>query len=467
MNRKFIDLIEQTYQFPQGAFNVENDILFFHDIDLKSLIRTYGSPLKVTYLPIIGEQIEKARLLFNRAMEKHNYNNNYYFSYCTKSAHFAHVLKEALAHKSHIELSSTFDTDIILELGRNGHIDKNTFILCNGYKTPDYFAGIQRMMHDGFTNVIPILDCMTELKVYETFDVPQVNIGLRMATEEEAQFDFYTSRFGIRKSGLIDFYQYRIHQHPKINLKMLHFFVYTGIQDTTYFWNEMHKHVKTYVQLKQICPSLEYLNIGGGLPIQNSLEFEYDYGYMIDEIIGLIKSYCADTHTEEPGIFSEFGTFTVGEAGLCLFKVLGTKRQNDRETWYIIDNSLISTLPDMWSNKQNFLMLPINKWSHDYQRVILGGLTCDNDDFYNYSQESNELFMPVVNNEDVEPLYVGFFHTGAYQESLSGFGGVHHCLIPSPKHLLIDKKEDGSFHIDTFAHQQKAASVLKFLGYTK
>jgi hypothetical protein len=40
------------------------------------------------------------------------------------------------------------------------------------------------------------------------------------------------------------------------------------------------------VALKE-CPTLDGLNIGGGFPIKNSLAFEYDYQYMIDESIRL------------------------------------------------------------------------------------------------------------------------------------------------------------------------------------
>jgi len=467
LNRTYLDLIQQTYEFPQSPFGLQNNKLTYHGLPLHAIIDKFGTPLKMTYLPIIGEQIERARQLFGAAMKKHQYNNSYEASYCTKSSHFSHVLEEVLAHDSHIELSSAFDTDIVLHLQATGHISKDTYILCNGYKTPNYFEGIQRMLQAGFKNVIPILDCMSELRVYETFNVPTVNIGLRIATAEESQFDFYTSRFGIQQSKLLDFYQYRIKRHPKLQLKMLHFFVYSGVQDTTYYWNELHKYVKSYIQLKHLCPSLEFLNIGGGLPIKDSLEFEFDYEYMVDEIVHIIKSYCEEGGIQEPALFSEFGTFTVGEAGACLFKVLGTKQQNDQESWYMLDNTLISTLPDMWSKKQDFLMLPINKWDHSYQRANLGGLTCDNDDYYNSPSDGRELFLPKAHTEDVEPLYIGFFNTGAYQETLSGFGGVHHCLIPAPKQLLIDQDENGEHTFEVFAEQQQSEDALRLLGYGK
>ena len=45
------------------------------------------------------------------------------------------------------------------------------------------------------------------------------------------------------------------------------------------------------------------------------------------------------------------------------------------------------------------------------------------------------MFLPKVG--EGEPLYVGFFHTGAYQDQISGYGGIKHCLIPSPKHIIV------------------------------
>lgn len=465
MNNKYIDLIQQTYNFPQESFRVEDNHLWFNNIPLKELAQQFGTPLKLTYIPRIGEQVERARDYFHNAMQKHNYQQPYLYTYCTKSSHFAHVLDETLKHDAHIELSSAFDTEIVLRLLQQDKINKETYILCNGYKTPDYFAGIQRMIHAGLKNVIPILDCKSELRVYETFDAKEVQVGLRIATEEEPSFDLYTSRFGIRRTELLDFYRYRLHKHPKVKLKMLHFFIYTGISDTTYYWSELHKYIKLYVQMKQLCPGLEMLNIGGGLPIQSSLEFEYDYQYMIDELVGQLKNYCEEKNVPEPTLVSEFGSFTVGESGATIFKVLGTKRQNDREIWYIIDNSLISTLPDMWAEKQRFIMLPLNKWDVEYHRVILGGLTCDNDDYYKIISEDEELFLPSIEPDDVEPLYVGFFHTGAYQDSLSGYGGVHHCLIPSPKHLLVDIDDQGKLQYRLFAPEQRSEEVMKILGY--
>ena len=221
--------------------------------------------------------------------------------------------------------------------------------------------------------------------------------------------------------------------------------------------------MKTRSELKKICPELDSLNIGGGFPIKNSLGFNYDYEYMTEEIVAQIKNICNLAEVEEPNLFTEFGSFTVGESGATLFSIINQKQQNDRESWYMIDSSFMTTLPDIWGINQRYILLAINNWDKEYQRVFLGGLTCDSEDYYNGESHSNAIFLPKLNGG---PQYIGFFHTGAYQESLGGFGGIQHCLIPAPKHIIIDReKGDNEYYTRLFAKEQSYRSMMRILGY--
>jgi arginine decarboxylase len=290
-----------------------------------------------------------------------------------------------------------------------------------------------------------------------------MKIGIRIASEEEPKFDFYTSRLGIRYNDILPYYIDKIKDNPKFELKMLHFFLNTGIKDTAYYWNELHKTVSVYCDLKKICPELTALNIGGGLPIKNSLDFSYDYEYMAEEIIAQIKSICERNEVPEPDVFTEFGQFTVGESGAVLFSIIDQKRQNDREVWNMIDSSFMNTLPDTWAINQKFILLSINNWDVEYERVFLGGLTCDSEDYYNAEGHTNAVYLPKFNEK--EPQYIGLFHTGAYQEAIGGYGGIQHCLIPAPKHVLIDLDENDEVSFKLFSKEQSYKSMLKILGY--
>ena len=268
MKNKYIDLIEQTFEFPQDEFSVQDNELNFHDIPLMDIIKQYGTPLKVTYLPKITSQIQRAKRLFNVAMAKVDYQGSYNYCYCTKSSHFSFVLEEALKNDIHLETSSAYDIHIINALYDGGIIDKNIYIVCNGFKRPQYVENIASLVNNGFENTIPILDNKRELNLLDDAINKPCQIGIRIASEEEPKFDFYTSRLGIRYNDIIEFYQTRIKTNKKFKLKMLHFFINTGIKDTAYYWNELNKCLGIYYELKKICPELDSLNIGGGFPIK-------------------------------------------------------------------------------------------------------------------------------------------------------------------------------------------------------
>ncbi|MDE6112439.1 MAG: arginine decarboxylase, partial [Bacteroidales bacterium] len=426
------------------------------------IIKQYGTPLKITYLPKITSQIQRAKRLFNVAMAKVDYQGDYHYCYCTKSSHFSFVLEEVLKNGVHIETSSAFDINLVQELFAQGLIDREHYIICNGFKRPQYIENIAAMVADGFKNIIPILDNKDEAAELEAALDKPCQVGIRIASEEEPRFEFYTSRLGIRYNDIVDFYKDKIAKSKKFKLKMLHFFINTGIRDTSYYWNELAKSINVYCELKKVCPTLDSIDIGGGFPIKNSLGFDYDYEYMAEEIVAQIKTICNQHGVPEPHIFTEFGSFTVGESGATLFSILNQKLQNDRELWYMIDSSFMTTLPDTWGINQRYIMLAVNHWDKEYQRVFLGGLTCDSQDYYNAEAHSNAVFLPKM---DETPMYIGLFHTGAYQESLGGYGGVQHCLTPAPKHIIIDRDENGEYTTKLFAKEQSYKSMLKILGY--
>ncbi len=463
MNTKYTDLIDQTFDFPQEKFSVSNNQLSWHGINLSELIQEHGTPLKFSYLPKISENIQRAKDWFAAAFEEHQYNAHYNYCYCTKSSHFSHVMNEVLKNETHIETSSAFDINIVESLYEKGKLTKNNYIICNGFKRAQYVENITRIINNGFKNCIPIIDNYEELQLLSERVNGSMNVGIRIASEEEPKFEFYTSRLGIGYKNILKYYKNDIAQNEKVHLKMLHFFINTGIRDNAYYWNELTKCLKVYVDLKKICPTLDSLNIGGGFPIKNSLGFDYDYAYMISEIVRIIKETCEDADVDVPNLFTEFGSFTVGESAGVIYEVLYQKQQNDREKWNLINSSFMTTLPDSWSISKRFIMLPINRWNDEYERVLLGGLTCDSDDYYNSEQHVNAIYLPKYHKE--KPLYIGFFNTGAYQESVGGYGGLQHCLIPHPKHLIISKNEKGELETNVFNEQQTQEKFLDILGY--
>lgn len=462
MGMRYIDLIEQTFDFPTPEFKVNGGQLSFHQVNLTEIVKQYGTPLRLTYLPKISENIGLINQHFKEVLKKYRYEGSYTYCYCTKSSHFKFVIQEALRAGVEIETSSAYDISIVRSLLKEGLIDKQKLLICNGFKRPLYLEEIVGLIKDGFQNCIPVLDNLKEGDYYQSQVNQPYNVGIRLASDEEPQFEFYTSRLGIRYRDVNDYYHQKI-KPGNARLKLLHHFINTGIRDSAYYWSELSRFMHKYCELKKICPELDTIDIGGGFPIKTSLNFEYDYRYMIEQVVENIQWICRKNHVPQPNIITEFGSFTVGESGAMIYSILDQKLQNDKELWYMIDGSFINHLPDTWGSGSKFILLPVNQWESEYQRVNLGGLTCDSMDYYNSEIHSSEVFLPV--SENGKPLYIGMFHTGAYQESLGGFGGIQHCLIPAPKHVIIEKDAQGNISSRLFSEEQKSEDMLKLLGY--
>lgn len=151
---------EELSNSPEYQVNPNGD-LSFQGLNLHEILKEHGTPLKVTYLPLISEQILKAKNMFASAIEKLNYKGSYTYCYCTKSSHFSFILNEVLKNDVHIETSSAYDIPIVKKLHEQGKILKTTFIVCNGYKRPEYLENIVSLINSGFSNTIPVIVLMS------------------------------------------------------------------------------------------------------------------------------------------------------------------------------------------------------------------------------------------------------------------------------------------------------------------
>ena len=80
---------------------------------------------------------------------------------------FLATQSEALKAGVQLETSSALDMPIIETLEKAGHLKKDIVVLCNGFKDLEYKQYIVDLLHDGFENIIPILDNKEELGFYE------------------------------------------------------------------------------------------------------------------------------------------------------------------------------------------------------------------------------------------------------------------------------------------------------------
>jgi arginine decarboxylase len=472
MYQSYQDYIEQTYNYLAPELQVVNNQIIFNGINTVDLAQKYGTPLKITYLPKISEKINLAKSWFNSAISKNNYNGKYHYCYCTKSSHFAFIINEAVKNRIGLETSSAYDIEIIKKLYSQNKISQNIDVICNGYKNETYLNKIVELVNMGFSDVFNIFDSVSEINLFASKVTQKIQVGLRVMVDEYSDQNHHHSRFGISVEDIFAIVKPILDQNTHLELQMLHFFVKTeGTRDNDHYWKQLEVALQTYCDLKKLYPTLNSIDIGGGLPAKFDLNTEIDHQSFIDTLISKVKVFCNSKGVPEPDIFSEFGSFTVAESGATIMSIIDkktqkTKLQDDLEkttNWNIIDSSFMTALPDIWSVGQKFPMLGINNLHKPIEKVILGGITCDSDDYYKEEKGGRDIYLPKF--DYTQKQYIGFFHTGAYQETIGGFGGIQHCILPTPKHILIDIDQEGNQICTEFVPEQTSDRVLQILGF--
>lgn len=458
-------LKERYHCTSEGCFNDfisrRNGHLYLADhIDLNDLSHRYGTPLEVAYYPQITRQVQNMVRWAALARWETGYSGTFLYAYATKANFAADVVQTALAAGAHYETSASTDVEIAHHLWRQKRLPSERLICCNGSKDARYLDAILNLRQDGCINVIPIVDDLDELAELRASSLP-LQLGIReRAVGNRDGSKPGNDRFGMTSEEI----DHAVHllQDDRHRLVMYHAMVGSQIEDSDHFLDMLHTSIVSYCQLRQRVPTLHYFNFGGGMPTTAyQLNFHFDYHGFLVRLMNLIRSTCASFDVPMPDLIGEFGRYTVANHNLYLFEVGKVKSgQHNEPDWYLINGSLIVTIPDMvLVNNQQFIVLPLSHWDAPVRSVRLAGRnTCDSDDVYPRPAQE-----PLMLPNTGTGLVIGIFGTGAYQQMLSGLGGVHHCLSPEPRRVVI--KESGSQTEYHHIPPQDQASVMRLLGY--
>jgi arginine decarboxylase len=460
-----------TNQLTDSLF-VENNRLYCQDLDLLQISKEFGSPLEIGFTPLVTRQVHKMQGYFASAFRRKGYRSKFTYAYASKAAQYEDLIRTALQAGAHYETSSPMDLQMARLHWKAGNLPSDRMILTNGFKTSAYVQNIMQMRREGFKNIIPIIESAGEVAPFANspFDF---EVGLRLQVDRSilpyGDFSRVTSRFGVPQAD-IPAVAAQIAATPNLKLVMFHSMIDTQCVDRENWVKALLISFRTYCELKLAHPTLRAFNFGGGMPVPYSLDFDFDYQAFADELTEGIMGLCAEYGIDHPEIIGEFGRYTAAAYGFDFYKVVVAKPSHDPNVaWYVIDGSLMSSLPDTWALKQQFIVLPLNGYDKPFKKAWISGLTCDSDDVYRSGEPDDTVMLPDVDYfEDGEELVIGVFMTGAYQDLLSGIGGVHHCLLPEPSELVIEAAPNGRGYTYTRSvPTQSLDSMAALLGYTK
>jgi arginine decarboxylase len=411
-------------------FNKDGDLIAKEGnniYNIRYLAEKFGTSLEILFPYIIEERIEDLLDLSASIIKKLKYQGKFFYHYPMKTNQTKEVVLAMVGEGANIETSSYNELYIIKKMLEQESFNERIRILCNGPKTEKYINLIDELQRRGL-KVIPIIEGPVELKNFQ-FSKYDVGIRLDVPVKSKSNWNKQIDRFGFSRTELLKLTPFK-------NLKILHYRI-GKLEKTSDILETTKYALNVFFKLKEKNPSLDTIDIGGGMPIPFERNKKYSAEKIFEKIFELLKKESEKRGLPHPNLICEWGRYMVAPAQITIFKVIDTKNIHSKSVgakkWYVIDGSLMNDLIDTWAIDQKWFVAPVNnKFDGKLNDIWISGSSCDSDDIYTGINES--ITLPDYDYDENNPFYVVFFDTGAYQDALAS----HHCMLSSPIKIIAE-----------------------------
>src|SRR5258708_3544 len=303
-------LHQSTPALPAG-FRVQNSRLFYHGIDLMSIlqrpvnnqgrIELPSTPLYIRYLPALRSNYHALKRWFDVAKARTGYAGEFPIASARRATPSEPVARTILQAGAAHECSSSFDVDLLRFAEAAGWIDMQREIFANGFKIPAYTNNLLRLRAEGFARLTPIFDDIDEIAPFaqsgQIFDV-----RLRSRTPSDR----------LNRSGMtmpeMEYAAWRVLETDNLTLTTFHAMQTISMKRGAVYTNVLRKSLHDYANLRRIVPTLHRFSLGGGLPGRNS---GLDFQEIIVQILQTVIDVCREEDVPTPDRIVEPGRYLV------------------------------------------------------------------------------------------------------------------------------------------------------------
>lgn len=452
INKHFWKLGEREFNTQYFDITKEEELVVRegnYQYKLIELVKKFGSPLEVVFPFILEERLEDLIDLFNFYIKTYKYRGKFFYHYPMKVNQNKEIVLPLISEGANLETGSANELWLVKRMWEQGNFNTGIKVICNGPKTGQYLKLIEELKNEGL-EIIPIIEDLYE---YQYFQKYKNSVGIRLSVQVNVSSHWQkrVDRFGMLASDILKLGRIR-------NLKILHYHIGSQIEKLNDIIKPVKEVMSLYVKLKKINPTLDTLDIGGGLPIPYDREQKYTVSNLLERIIKHLQKEANKAKIPHPNIICEWGRYMVAPAQISIFKVLFEKNipTGQTEKWYVIDGSFMNDLLDTWAIHQEWHVLPLTHlYTKNFDRVWLAGLSCDSDD--KYTAHGDYVLLP--SHSSIKPgefLYIAILDSGAYQDALAS----HHCLLSSPAKISAQNGE-----VKIIRKRETAQEVGKLFGW--
>ncbi len=358
-------------------------------VDLKELIdelqlKDIAAPVLVRFPDILDNRIEKISNCFKIAAEEYNYTGQNHLIYPIKVNQMRPVVEELVSHgkKFNIGLEAGSKPELHAVIAIN--TDKDSLIICNGYKD-ESFIELALLAQKMGKRVFIVVEKLNELplitKVAKRLKiVPNIGMRIKLASSGSGKWEESGgdgSKFGLNSSELLEALDYLTKNNLQESLSLIHFHIGSQVTKIRRIKTALREAAQFYVQLHQMGFPVEFVDIGGGLGVDydgtRSSYSESSVNYSIQEYVNDSVFTMVDAANKNnlphPNIITESGRSLTAHHSILVFEVLETAtlpKWDDNEEVEEDAHELVKELYQIWDNLSQQRML--EAW-HDAQQI--------------------------------------------------------------------------------------------------
>jgi len=418
-----------------------------YQYNIYDIIKKYGTSTEILFPTIIENRVRDLIDTFNAYIKVLGYKGRFFYHYAMKVNQNKEVVLPAVAEGANLDVASANELYLVKRMIEQEKFNTKIRVVCNGPKTQRYLALIEELRNKGLL-ITPIIEDYGELEQLKKFKGEvgaRVNLNIKINSHWDKKFN----RFGFTEEELLKLGKIR-------NLAILHYHISSQIEKIDGLVKPLKRALELYARLREKNPALDTIDMGGGagVPYEKKKHF-YTAKSLIQYLIKTAKKHSDRLAVRHPNLIVEWGRYAAAPAQITIYKILAEKTIKSRsdKKWYVIEGSFMNDLIDTWAIHQKWHVVPVNYMhARKLQKVWLAGSSCDSDD--KYTAGGSYILLPRF--ADCDELYIAFFDTGAYQDSLAS----HHCLLSSPLKLIAANGE-----IKAARRRESAEDIGRLFGW--
>ncbi len=316
------------------------------DVISEATQRGVQAPFVIRFQDILRHRVVSINECFNAAIREHEYQGHYRGVFPIKVNHMREVVEEIMDAGSDFHFGLEVGSKPELIAGLAIHEDKESLLICNGYKDEEFIKLALTGTQLG-KKVILVVEKLEELarivSISESYGIrPGIGIRIRLNTKGEGKWSLSggdDSKFGLNTAELLEATGLLQKAGMEDCLQLLHFHVGSQISKISTVGKAVREISRFYCKLKQLDFGVQYIDVGGGLAVDydgsrsaTESSMNYTIGEYARTVVNTIQEICDEESVTHPDIVSESGRAIVAHHSVLVVESFGSVSKNRYDT---------------------------------------------------------------------------------------------------------------------------------------